>query len=373
MAALLSAFALVAALLPVQALAPATAHGDDLSDAQAALDSASGRLQSLTQEYDDLQAQAAALDQQIQEAAAEASKAQQAMIEGQDALGEAIVETYKNDSALTLVNVLLQSVDIADFLKNMQYFSSIQQAQAQRIEDQKALRDEFNRTVEELDRRMDQQQELLDQAQAKREEAQRVVDEATAKVQDIQAEQERLAQLRAQAEAMAAQEAAAQAEAERKAQEEQAANQVSPDWNTNPGGDGSGSAAAGPADPGESDAPASGVGTPSQNGWNTGVASAYGGSSDPSTPNPGRTATGAICNDSSMGVAVPMAWPNYRSYFGRAVEIRFNGRTVIATVNDCGGMGGGSRSLDLQPGVFKAFGYSTCQAWGLQTVQYRFL
>ena len=108
-------------------------------------------------------------------------------------------------------------------------------------------------------------------------------------------------------------------------------------------------------------------------GWKTGVASAYGGSSDASTPNPGTTATGAICNDSSMGVAVPMSWPNYRSYLGRAVEIKYGGRTVIATVNDCGSMGGGSRALDLQPGVFKAFGFSTCQAWGVRTVSYRFL
>ena len=37
------------------------------------------------------------------------------------------------------------------------------------------------------------------------------------------------------------------------------------------------------------------------------------------------------------------------------------------------GMGGGSRSLDLQPGVWKAFGYSSCDDWGLRTVSYRIL
>ena len=47
--------------------------------------------------------------------------------------------------------------------------------------------------------------------------------------------------------------------------------------------------------------------------------------------------------------------------------------TVFATVNDCGYMGGGSRSLDLQPGVWKAFGFSSCTDWGLRTVSYRFL
>lgn len=39
-----------------------------------------------------------------------------------------------------------------------------------------------------------------------------------------------------------------------------------------------------------------------------------------------------------MGVAVPKSLPNYRSYFGRTVEIVYGGQTVYATVNDCGSM-----------------------------------
>ena len=74
-----------------------------------------------------------------------------------------------------------------------------------------------------------------------------------------------------------------------------------------------------------------------------------------------------------MGVAIPKSWSNYRFYFGRAVEIKYGGKTVVATINDCGGLSGGARSLDLQPGVFKAFGFSTCQAWGVRTVSYRIL
>ena len=74
-----------------------------------------------------------------------------------------------------------------------------------------------------------------------------------------------------------------------------------------------------------------------------------------------------------MGVAIPMSWPNYRSYFGRSVEISYNGKTVIAVVNDCGGLVNGTRSLDLQPGVWKALGFSSAKAWGVRTVSYRFL
>ena len=55
------------------------------------------------------------------------------------------------------------------------------------------------------------------------------------------------------------------------------------------------------------------------------------------------------------------------------VQISYDGMTVYAVINDCGGMGGGSRSLDLQPGVWKAFGYSSCDDWGLRTVSYRIL
>ena len=107
-------------------------------------------------------------------------------------------------------------------------------------------------------------------------------------------------------------------------------------------------------------------------GWSSGPASAYGGSSDPSTPNPGTTATGSVCDDYSVCVAVPLAW-GPTAYYGRLVEISYGGMTVVATVNDCGGMGGGSRHLDLQPGVFKAFGFATCQDWGVREVRYRFL
>ena len=35
---------------------------------------------------------------------------------------------------------------------------------------------------------------------------------------------------------------------------------------------------------------------------------------------------------------------------------------LLLAVIFLGGMGGGSRSLDLQPGVFKALGFQTCQA-----------
>lgn len=95
-----------------------------------------------------------------------------------------------------------------------------------------------------------------------------------------------------------------------------------------------------------------------------GIAGAYGA---PGT----RTATGAVVDDQSMGVAIPMSWPDYRLYFGKTVMITYGGRTVLATINDVGSLTG--RDLDLQPGVFRAFGVSSPVEWGLRPVIYRVL
>ena len=105
-------------------------------------------------------------------------------------------------------------------------------------------------------------------------------------------------------------------------------------------------------------------------GWSTGIASAYGGSSDPTSGS--YSATGALVNDYSMGVAIPLAWGR-RDLLGHKVLISYNGKTVTAVINDLGGMGGGARSLDLQPGVFKALGFNTANSWGIRSVSYQIL
>lgn len=105
-------------------------------------------------------------------------------------------------------------------------------------------------------------------------------------------------------------------------------------------------------------------------GWSSGVASAYGGKTDPGCGS--TTATGAKVTESSMGVAIPMAWGR-RDLLGHKVMIAYGNKVVTATINDVGGMGGGSRALDLQPGVFRAFGFNSCNSWGLRTVKYKIL
>ena len=108
----------------------------------------------------------------------------------------------------------------------------------------------------------------------------------------------------------------------------------------------------------------------STEGWASGKASAYGGYTDPGCGS--ITANGSRVTESSMGVAIPLAWGR-RDLLGHKVMINYNGKTVTATINDLGGMGGGSRHLDLQPGVWRAFGFNSCNAWGVRTVKYKIL
>lgn len=342
------------------------AHADELSDAQATLSQASAELDSLNKEYDALQAQLSGLDSQISETTQKVQDAQQKMLEGRETLSDSILSQYKGDGSLSLVNIVLSSEDISEFTKNLTYYSSIQEDQAQKVAEQEQLRDTFSSALNELDTQRDEQQKLIDEAEQKKSQAEKVVSDASSKVSSIKEEQ-----AQAQLAALQAQAAEMQKKEEAKQQASSNASQPNSNWNTNTDRNPSANTNSS-SNSNSSNSSNSNSGSVSA-GWKTGAASAYGGSSDASTPNPGTTATGAICNDSSMGVAVPMSWPNYRSYLGRAVEIKYGGKTVIATVNDCGYMGGGSRALDLQPGVFKAFGFSTCQAWGVRTVSYRFL
>ena len=327
-------------MLPMLGAQPA--YADELSDAQATLDAASAELDAISAEYNELQSQINDLDAEISTTTQKVQEAQQAMLEGQEVLGNAVLAEYKSDGGLSLVNIVLSSDSISDFVTNMTYYTAIQEDQAEIIEEQRQLNEKFNTALDDLNSKRDTQQEILDQAEEKKAEAERVVSDASAKVSSIKESQEQLAKLQAQAEQMEKEESASDGEKE------------SSDWDTNT------DRPAASGNSGSSGSSGSGSGSAdSSKGWKSGPASAYGGSTDPYTPNPGTTATGAICDDNSMGVAIPLSWPNRSSYYGHAIEIKYGGKTVVATINDCGGLSGGARHLDLQPGVFKAFGFKS--------------
>lgn len=107
-------------------------------------------------------------------------------------------------------------------------------------------------------------------------------------------------------------------------------------------------------------------------GWELGTASAYGGYGDADILNNKITATMDEVTENSYGVAVPMCW-NTKENLGKTILIKYEGKVVQGIVNDVGGMGGGTRTLDLQPGIFHEFGADDCNEWGLRTVEYKII
>lgn len=377
-------------------LVPAAAWGDEVEAAQNSLAAAEQQMSQIVAEYDELEQDIAESQQQIDETTGQAMEAQQAMLEGREVVGKVMANEYTNDTLGEMFTLVFQAESFNDFLRRLDYANDVMTAAAEEVQAQKERKAAYEGILGELNTQRDEQQSRLDQLDDKKQEAQRVVDQANASLVNAKAEEAaRLQALAEQAAALQAQqeaeqqaavseewdtasrdEAAEQQPAAEAEQQQQPAQTESAPADSGSNASGGESASNG----GSSNSGASNNGgssgstvTDSSTGWQTGVASAYGGSSDPNTPNPGTTATGALCDDNSMGVAIPMSWPNYSSYLGRSVEISYGGMTIVATVNDCGYMGGGSRSLDLQPGVFKAFGFNTCQAWGVRTVSYRFL
>ena len=351
--------------------APA-AWADGVSDAQQTLDAAEERLTQITQEHAKLQDEADDLQDQIDEAVEGVLEAQSEVQEGRIRLGDMMSYEYKT-GGVGVLKVLLKSENLSDLLNNLHYVDSVQKAQAEEIERQRQREEAFSSALDDMNKKKDAQMAKIAEAEKKSAEAAQVVSNAEAQLAKAQdeaaaaAEAERLAALKAQAEALAAEQAKA-AEAEPPAEQPQASapSEQKPPASNDSSSNGSNSQAGGSGNAGNSSGPAV-----DQAGWKTGSASAYGSASDGTLGKP--TASGALVTETSMGVAVPLSWPNARSYLGRQVEISYGGSTVVATVNDLGGMGGGSRSLDLQPGVWKAFGASSCFDWGVRTVSYRFL
>lgn len=104
--------------------------------------------------------------------------------------------------------------------------------------------------------------------------------------------------------------------------------------------------------------------------WEYGTASAYGGYGDDDIIDNRITATGDDITEESIGVALPIAYGNVEQYYGKKILIRYNDIIVEAVINDCGYMENGIRTLDLQPGVFRRFGYDNCNDWGVRLVEY---
>lgn len=321
----------------------------EMHEAESALDDAEATQESIEAEHEALTREIIDLQARIDETAKEALEVQQEVMKGRETLAKAAACEYRGSTLQSLVMLVLEAESFNELAHNLVYLTSVMEYQADEIKAQNERSERLDALMKDLNAQKDEQDKKL--AELKEKQAQ-IEAEVAAAANRLDAAQGVYAAAREELEQkIAAAEAQGSASGGPVAVDKSNTNAARPGdqiTDVTPGGD-------------------------SQAGWSTGIASAYGGSTDPSTPNPGITATGAVCNDWSMGVAVPMAWPRYWQYYGRTIEISYGGMTVLATVNDCGYMGGGSRSLDLQPGVWKAFGFSSCRDWGLRTVSYRFL
>lgn len=297
---------------------PAVAFAD-IADTQAELSAAVDELETATAAADEARATCDALQNQINDTATQIENLQVQWEQARDDLSAAMVMMYKEDPLPDVIDVICSAESLDDLLRAFEYRERIERRAETAYLDVNRTKSELDEQLADLYTRKETQESAAADLEAKKA-------DLASKVSDLKDDLDRMN---------------AEQQATFAAADALATSQLFESGDVS--------------------------------GWRTGIASAYGGHSDPTAPVGSHTATGAVVTESSMGVAVPMAWDNFRSYFGRKVEISYNGQSVIATVNDCGGMGGGSRSLDLQPGVFRAFGCSTCDQWGLRTVSFRFL
>lgn len=317
--------ALAAFVMLLAFLAPCAAQADELSAVKEKINAQVEELKELSQEVTQAKQQVKDLDDEIQQTLDDIDLKQSEYAQLQSSAANMAVELYKDSEDFNFLVVLENSTSVEELLRHLDMNECVLEAYGKAVKKAAAARDELNEKYRKVSAKKDKKAEVLADLQKK---ASKLEDS----IADLREKEEKLLSVEQQVEL---------------AQAAAAAKQVAQTFETGT------------------------VGL-DDNEWKTGITTAYGGSSDDSTPNPGETATGTICDDWSVGVAVPMAW-GPEQYYGRRVEISYDGQSIIAPIVDCGYMGNGYVSFDLQPGVFKAFGCDTCDDWGAREVEYRFV
>lgn len=316
------------------------------------------------------------LDAQIDELADEVLHIEQEVIpEKRDHASDAAANLYKmGESSSNIVTMLLKADSLSDFITQTKYLTAVQDDNVYALEQLSETRDDLNAKLAKISESRDE---------VAREE-QRAAD-ALEQVSEAQAALQQRAASEDAAEAAAARRAAEEAAAVQKQMEQQSSGDTSaseessvaqessddssnePSTDTSQGSSESQDTSTSTPDPEpapepdtDTDSGGSSSSSSDDSGWMTGVASHYG-TGDGFMG--GITASGDIVTETSMGVAmlnVPL---------GTYVEIRYNGRSVVAVVNDRGPYVHG-RVIDMQPAVARALGFLSV---GVGTVEYRFL
>lgn len=327
---------LATALLCSSALAPASAYAVTADELQSRVDAA-------TQAYSDATAKVSELQAKIDESQAKIDEVNAKLPEQRERAEQSLSSLYKMQQGTPgLVSLLLSSDSFADFFTTYQYLNAVQRSNTDALV-------ELNKMEGELSAAQQTLQAAKEEASAQQQQAQTSMTEA----------QTALDELNAQIAAQQAAEAAAEAQAKARAQADASSTPDSSSSSSSPNTP----SASTPSNPSATD----GSEVKSDGEWMIGMASAY--SIDNNTGG-NATASGDELTDDSMSVAVPLS---QRYLLGRSVQIRYNGKTITAIVNDVGGFAAYGRVLDLAGGCWKAFGCSSAGEWGVRAVQYRFL
>ena len=313
---------------------------DELDDVRAELDAKAGELQQITDLVNDSGDEVKALDEEVSSLTEDIKEQQTKRTELQQQISSISKVMYKNGDQLNLVSIITSAESLSDVFDQIEVRRKVLTEYLTLASEEQRVSAELEISYKEVSEQKDTQEKKLAELNSQKKELNGIVQDLQKRADDLNA----------------AEQAALAAAAEAEFRAQQAVQEADPQY----------------ADAESEDADGQGGSSAGGSGWQSGAASAYGGSTDDTDDPTVPTATGSYVDDYSMGVAVPMAW-GPENYYGRSVEITYNGRTVVATVTDCGGMNGGERSLDLQPGVWKALGSDSCDDWGVRDVQYRFL
>ncbi len=323
----------------------------------ATVDELQAKVDQSVQAYDDATAEVNDLQAKIEDSQAKIDEVNAQLPQQRKLAEDSLRSLYKmHQGTPGLVSLLLSSDNFSDFLTTYHYIETVQNAQVDDVEKLAKMEGDLESAQQTLqasktaaDQKQQDAADAMAQAQSELDELNRQIEAQKAAEAAAAAKAAEEAAAQAAAQQQQEQEAAASAAAQAQARTQAQANQSS----SNPQ----------PSNPSATD----GSEVKDDGEWMIGSASAY---SPESNTGGNATASGETLSESSVSVAVPAS---QRYLLGRTVQIRWNGKTVNATVTDTGGFAAYGRVLDLAPGVYKAFGFSSANAWGVRVVQYRFL
>lgn len=402
LAALLTAF-----ITTMLVLAPAFAEQSDEVRAQAA--SESQKLEELVQQMEQQRAEVDDLDRQIDQMAGQSIELQDELIQSRQTLSQIVSQSYKSGGMPTLPELLLSSRNLEDFVANLYYAQKVSEWQADCINQLRESRRDLEDNMAQIEQSLNERSEAIAELDSSRQSIEQNIDALLARAQTLE-EEERLAEearlaeiarqaqleeqrreeerakeeaakqeaerleaerqeaerqeaerLKAEQEEAARQEAQAQKEAERLREEEERQREEEERQRQE--------AEAQSEEPSASESESED--TSSAGSWVTCIASAYT-IADNDPPGSTATASGIPLDESVPTVAMPMSM-NPARFYGSKIQIEYEGMTIVATITDCGYLSGGARGLDITPAIFRAFGFSTADDWGLRQVRYRFL